>query len=428
MNKLLHVFHTFGLIRAKNKKRKKTGYGMFNPNKTFYMTFLLSILFHLGLIYSIPAVNLFSESPAGLAMEETIVVDLLEVEHTGHEADVAPMTEDNQFQVPAPEPPPAPPQDTEADTPPAPEPEPLQGDIAMRFPVADDQAEALLLNQGTEPQPEIESLRKRAPKHTSPAIRRRETRLQQDEKVSAKPLPAPTQRHIQQDEHEKAAMTPFQTRDVQLPQEAEHRPIFPLQPESRKTDTPDPAEQPLRLAKRRPNPADREDIPFNPAIDGKALVSSKRRIGMDREDAADQNRFGIFAGHEFDDMRLKQDMQKTIFEEETKEDAPLLPEESEQTARSLPADMDIEGPVKGRKILRRPAPPKVDITRGVDLQLKFWVLPDGTIGEVIPLKRGDAHLERIAINYLKQWQFEPLPPGADQQKIWGTIPIRFIVQ
>jgi TonB family protein len=126
-------------------------------------------------------------------------------------------------------------------------------------------------------------------------------------------------------------------------------------------------------------------------------------------------------------MLIKENMQKAMFEEENKETA-LLPEETPQAAQNLETEMTIEGPVKGRKIIRRPAPPKVDITIGVELKLKFWVLPDGTIGEVVPLKRGDAQLEQIAIAYLKQWQFEPLALGSPQQKIWGTIPIRFIVQ
>ncbi|MBD3308035.1 hypothetical protein GF348_16755 [candidate division KSB3 bacterium] len=96
------------------------------------------------------------------------------------------------------------------------------------------------------------------------------------------------------------------------------------------------------------------------------------------------------------------------------------------TSGVIASQMQIEGPVHGRAIIYKPDPPQLsDIEDEVELQLKFWVLPDGTIGEVIPLKRGSTHLERIAVAYLREWRFEALPPDVPQENIWGTIPIVF---
>jgi TonB family protein len=68
----------------------------------------------------------------------------------------------------------------------------------------------------------------------------------------------------------------------------------------------------------------------------------------------------------------------------------------------------------------------VQIDIEVEIRLKFWVLPDGTVGEVIPLQRGDVRLERAAIEYLKSWRFTPIAP--DRPKVWGIIPIKYKLQ
>ena len=87
----------------------------------------------------------------------------------------------------------------------------------------------------------------------------------------------------------------------------------------------------------------------------------------------------------------------------------------------------IEGPAAKREVLYKPTwLPEVNIDVEVDIRLKFWVLPDGSVGEVIPLQRGDARLERAAIEYLKNWRFTPVAPGKPQ--VWGVIPIKYKLQ
>lgn len=66
------------------------------------------------------------------------------------------------------------------------------------------------------------------------------------------------------------------------------------------------------------------------------------------------------------------------------------------------------------------------VSKEIDLKLKFSILPDGTVGKIIPLIKADARLEMAAINSLRQWRFEPLPPNAKQveQTAIVTFPYR----
>jgi len=87
----------------------------------------------------------------------------------------------------------------------------------------------------------------------------------------------------------------------------------------------------------------------------------------------------------------------------------------------------IEGPASERKVIYKPTHlPEVQIDVEVDIRLKFWVLPDGSVSEVIPLQRGDVRLERAAIEYLKNWRFTPVAPN--NPKVWGIVPIKYKLQ
>ena len=86
--------------------------------------------------------------------------------------------------------------------------------------------------------------------------------------------------------------------------------------------------------------------------------------------------------------------------------------------------LGIRGPAAARKILERPSPPQIKVTVESEIELSFWILPDGTVGRVIPSVKGDAELERMVIAYLKQWRFSPLPKDQPQIEQWGAIPIK----
>ncbi len=90
--------------------------------------------------------------------------------------------------------------------------------------------------------------------------------------------------------------------------------------------------------------------------------------------------------------------------------------------------LGIKGPLAARKILERPQPPQVKVRMEGEIELTFWVLPDGRVDRVVPIIKGDAELERIAIQYLKQWRFASLTKDQPQVEEWGIIPIKFKLQ
>jgi len=90
--------------------------------------------------------------------------------------------------------------------------------------------------------------------------------------------------------------------------------------------------------------------------------------------------------------------------------------------------LGIMGPLARRKILERPDLPQVKVKAEGEIELTLWVLPTGTVDRVVPSLKGDTELERIAIQYLKQWRFAPLAKDQPQVEQSGTIPIKFKLQ
>jgi TonB family protein len=90
--------------------------------------------------------------------------------------------------------------------------------------------------------------------------------------------------------------------------------------------------------------------------------------------------------------------------------------------------LGIKGTLASRKILERPPPPQVNVRAEAEIEMILWVLPNGRVDRVIPLMKGDAELERIAIQYLKQWRFAPLPQEKPQVEQSGTILVKFRLQ
>jgi len=109
-----------------------------------------------------------------------------------------------------------------------------------------------------------------------------------------------------------------------------------------------------------------------------------------------------------------------------------LVKSKEGNAQEKPLEENLRLGIKGslvkRKILERPNLPQVKVKVEAEIELTLWVLPTGTVDRVVPAVKGDTELERIAIQYLKQWRFAPLPKDQPQVEQSGTIPIKFKLQ
>lgn len=90
--------------------------------------------------------------------------------------------------------------------------------------------------------------------------------------------------------------------------------------------------------------------------------------------------------------------------------------------------IDVDWGGKGiRKIQSWNIPPYPDgVAKEADVKLQFSILPDGTVGKIIPLRKADTRLEMAAINSLRKWRFEPIPSSKKQleQVVMITFPFR----
>lgn len=87
---------------------------------------------------------------------------------------------------------------------------------------------------------------------------------------------------------------------------------------------------------------------------------------------------------------------------------------------------DFGGTVGKRWVRSKPQEkPNPEVDKEVTIILKFWVTPSGQVFDVSPEKKGDAFLEKTAIDYLRKWTFDSLPSNVIQENQWGTLPVRF---
>lgn len=100
-------------------------------------------------------------------------------------------------------------------------------------------------------------------------------------------------------------------------------------------------------------------------------------------------------------------------------EGPALP-----LGQKLPDNLTLQGPV-AQRAMYPPALPQPERVVTVTIRLKFWVRPDGSVGQVTVLRKGSAELEQLAMDYMRKWRFAPLPPGSAQSDEWGEITIRF---
>ncbi|MBN1561730.1 TonB family protein [candidate division KSB1 bacterium] len=82
----------------------------------------------------------------------------------------------------------------------------------------------------------------------------------------------------------------------------------------------------------------------------------------------------------------------------------------------------LEGDASRRTILSQILPEyPPGLQREAVVRIRFWVLPDGRIGAMIPVRKGDPTLEEITMKAMRQWRFNALPAGEEQKNVEGII-------
>lgn len=105
---------------------------------------------------------------------------------------------------------------------------------------------------------------------------------------------------------------------------------------------------------------------------------------------------------------------------------------SPTTEVGSPAEMQpftIEGKAAERTIVNKVIPEYPEnLQKEAIIKIRFTVLPDGRVGQMIPVQKDDPKLEDITILAMKQWRFNALPPGAEQNSVQGVITFRYILR
>lgn len=88
---------------------------------------------------------------------------------------------------------------------------------------------------------------------------------------------------------------------------------------------------------------------------------------------------------------------------------------------------DIEWGGGGNRVVLQKHLPKFPdgVKTSAHIKIRFTVLPDGTVGKIIPLQKADPRLERAAMDALRKWRFNAL---AEDVEMVGTIPLSFVLR
>ncbi|UCE05459.1 MAG: energy transducer TonB [bacterium] len=110
-------------------------------------------------------------------------------------------------------------------------------------------------------------------------------------------------------------------------------------------------------------------------------------------------------------------------------DDKLLPSTSKATESSGQTPYHIEGQAASRTVVHRVIPEYPEnLQKQAIVKINFTVLSNGHIGELIPVIKSDALLEKITLDALRQWRFNPLPDDAPQRVERGVITFRYLLK
>lgn len=110
-------------------------------------------------------------------------------------------------------------------------------------------------------------------------------------------------------------------------------------------------------------------------------------------------------------------------------DDKLLPSTSIATESIGQSPYQIEGQAASRTVVHRVIPEYPENQQQqATVKISFAVLPNGHIGEMIPMIKSDALLEKITLDALRQWRFNALPADAPQRVERGVITFRYLLK
>jgi TonB family protein len=106
-----------------------------------------------------------------------------------------------------------------------------------------------------------------------------------------------------------------------------------------------------------------------------------------------------------------------------------LPKLSEDLGGGIPVPFEITGEVRERTILKKVVPQYPEgLQKEAVVRIRFTVLPNGLVGEMVPLLKSDPTLERISLEALRQWRFNPLDENDEQVTQQGIITFRYVLR
>jgi hypothetical protein len=250
------------------------------------------------------------------------------------------------------------------------------------------------------------------------------------------------------------ALQPPNEVEVQLREWPAPAPIQPLTP-SVKIEEPPPAAPP-------PTPPAKPSFPPNAQALQDAVQTVLTQVQTDHVEVQLPERLPPLPtlDSQTDPVRLAEALKDSLQHEPRLANSPILPdlpapERKLAEARDLPplpalerptrretastrpgtvtlpsphATSAIKGPAAERQVIFQPPPPNVTVESESEIELRFWILPNGAVGRVVPVKKSDPRLEALAITYLRHWRFDPLPSDSSQDEQWGIIPFKFRIR